>query len=194
MKASKVHISMVLGGTCLALCIVALLLKNSSRAPEPAVGSNHDAYLSMAVEQGLYGMRHNHGGPFGAVVVSEGKIIGVGYNMVTSTNDPTAHAEVTAIRNACKAQKSFHLKKAVLYTSCEPCPMCLGAAYWANIEEIIYSSDRYDAANIGFSDQFIYDEIAVDLKDRKVKTTRIVIPSAGELFREWAKKQNKVPY
>lgn len=148
--------------------------------------------MQYAFDEGAYGMNNNHGGPFGAVVVLDGKIIGRGHNKVTSTNDPTAHAEVVAIREACKAVGNFHLGNAVIYTSCEPCPMCLSAIYWANIKAIYYCYDRADAARIGFSDSFIYDEISLPVDRRSVKMTRM--PLQGNLFMDWERKQDKTEY
>jgi guanine deaminase len=154
----------------------------------------HSDYMHLAFEEAFTGMRNNQGGPFGAVIISDGIVIGIGHNMVTSTNDPTAHAEIVAIRNACKKTKSFQLMNAVLYTSCEPCPMCMAAIYWANIKTVYFCSDRIDAASIGFSDKFIYDELNISLDKRSVKMEKINLPIATELFDEWTKKQDKTAY
>jgi guanine deaminase len=154
----------------------------------------HNDFMFCAFEEAFIGMRNNHGGPFGAVITLEGIIIGKGYNMVTSTNDPTAHAEIVAIRNACKNTNTFHLTDSVLYTSCEPCPMCLAAMYWANIKTVYFCSDRLDAAEIGFNDKFIYDELNISIDKRKMKVEKIHLPLATELFNEWVKKQDKTPY
>ena len=118
--------------------------------------NTHEEFMSEAVKAALKGMNNNEGGPFGCIVVKDGKIIGKGNNKVTSTNDPTAHAEVTAIRDACKNVGSFQLDGCIIYTSCEPCPMCLGAIYWARPDKVFYGSNQQDAANIGFDDEVIY--------------------------------------
>ena len=139
-------------------------------------------------------MRANQGGPFGAIVVRNGKIIGRGWNQVTSTNDPTAHAEVTAIRDACKKLKRFHLEDCELYTSCEPCPMCLGAVYWARLKTIYYANTRKDAAKIQFDDNFIYREIGLPLTRRKIPMKPLLRKEALEVFKEWTIKTDKVRY
>ena len=133
-------------------------------------------------------------GPFGAVVVLDGKIIGEGVNQVVQTGDPTAHAEVVAIRNACKALGSHVLDGAVVYTSCEPCPMCLGAAWWARVREIVYANSREDAAAIGFDDDAIYREIATPLDQRTLPIRRLGAAEALEVFKLWHAKPDKVPY
>lgn len=134
------------------------------------------------------------GGPFGAVVVRGGRIIARGTNSVTLLNDPTAHAEVSAIREACRTQGEFRLEGCDLYTSCEPCPMCLGAAYWAGIRTIYYGADRHDAAAAGFDDSFIYDQIAVDPARRTVPAACVLHEEAVEPFRLWQQKPDKVKY
>ena len=153
-----------------------------------------EKFLNKAVEQALYGMKNNHGGPFGAVIVKDGKIIGQGCNRVLSSNDPTAHAEIVAIRQACQATGSYHLQDAVIYTSCEPCPMCMAAIYWAVIRTVYYSADREDAERIGFSDKFLYEELTLAPGRRTVVMKRIDIPAVKDLFREWENKQDKVMY
>lgn len=154
----------------------------------------HEEYMQLAFKEAFNGIRNNHGGPFGAIIVSDGKVIGRGCNMVTSTNDPTAHAEIVAIREACKNTDSFHLSDAVLYASCEPCPMCLSAIYWANIKTVYYCSDRFDVAKIGFSDKFIYDELALPVSERNIQIKQIDLPVASELLNEWSEKQDKTFY
>lgn len=154
----------------------------------------HEEYMQLAFKEAFNGIRNNHGGPFGAIIVSDGKVIGRGCNMVTSTNDPTAHAEIVAIREACKNTDSFHLSDAVLYASCEPCPMCLSAIYWANIKTVYYCSDRFDVAKIGFSDKFIYDELALPVSERNIQIKQIDLPVASELLNEWSGKQDKTFY
>ena len=116
-------------------------------------------FMQEAINVGLEGMRNNLGGPFGCVIVKDDKIIGKGCNSVIASNDPTAHAEVVAIRDACKTLGSFQLEDCEVYTTCEPCPMCMGALYWARPKKIYYANSRYDAASIGFDDSFIYEEI-----------------------------------
>lgn len=151
-------------------------------------------FMLRAIELSRKNMQAGAGGPFGAVVVKDGKIIGEGWNQVTSINDPTAHAEVTAIRNACKATNNFDLSGAEIYTSCEPCPMCLSAIYWARIEHIYYGNTRQDAANIQFDDDFIYAEIPKDPKERKIKMDQCAHAEALAVFKEWELKSDKIPY
>ncbi len=134
------------------------------------------------------------GGPFGAVVVKDGTIIGEGWNQVTSTNDPTAHAEVVAIRNATKGIQNFSLEGCVLYTSCEPCPMCLAAAYWARLERIYFGNTRTDAAKHQFDDEFIYQEIPKELKNRKIPISQLLGAEAYLVFQEWDLKTDKTKY
>lgn len=133
-------------------------------------------------------------GPFGAVVVKDGRIVGEGVNQVVPSGDPTAHAEVVAIRNACKALGTHVLDGATVYTSCEPCPMCLAAAWWARVKEIVYANDRVDAAAIGFDDDAIYEEVAAPLHLRKLPLRRLAAEEALEVFKAWDKKPDKVPY
>lgn len=157
--------------------------------------TERDSYfMQRAIQLAEEGMNSNAGGPFGAVVVKNNEIIAEGFNKVTSTNDPTAHAEVTAIREACKKLGSFQLDDCVLYTSCEPCPMCLGAIYWARPKKVFYACNREDAANIGFDDQYIYDEIDADMKDRKIKFSKINREEALVVFEKWTTKNNKTEY
>ncbi len=151
-------------------------------------------YMKCAFEEAYEGIRNNQGGPFGAIIVANGEIIGKGRNMVTSTNDPTAHAEIVAIRNACKMKNTFHLPDAVIYTSCEPCPMCMAAIYWANIKTVYYCSDRNDAAKIGFNDKFIYDELNLPLDRRNIDVKHIQLSDSADLFTKWAGKQDKTAY
>lgn len=134
------------------------------------------------------------GGPFGAVVVRDGRIIARGSNSVTLLNDPTAHAEVSAIRQACREEQAFKLEGCELYTSCEPCPMCLGAAYWAGIEAIYYGCTRADAAAAGFDDEFIYGQIALDPAARTISAVNLLGHEAGEAFRMWQESESKVQY
>ena len=139
-------------------------------------------------------MRRGAGGPFGAVVVRDGRIIARGWNRVTSANDPTAHAEVTAIRAACRKLKSFHLDDCELYTSCEPCPMCLAAIYWARFKKVFYANTRRDAARIEFDDDLIYREVARPVARRKLAMQQLLRPEALKVFAEWQAKPDKVRY
>ena len=137
---------------------------------------------------------NNGGGPFSAAIVKDGKIIATGANRVTATHDPTAHAEVTAIRNACKVLDTYDLSDCVIYSSCEPCPMCLGAIYWARIPELFYCNTQLDAKNIDFDDSFIYDELAKSPEDRELKMVRVDNSEAIKAFQLWEKKEDKTPY
>ena len=134
------------------------------------------------------------GGPFGAVIVKDGVIIAEGSNSVTILNDPTAHAEVSAIREACRRLDTFHLDGCTIYTSCEPCPMCLGAIYWAGIKQIFYGNNRKDAANIGFADDFIYEELERPLGARRLPIRPLLREEAQESFHLWEKKTDRVDY
>ena len=136
----------------------------------------------------------NGGGPFGAVIAKDGEIIAEGSNKVTINNDPTAHAEVCAIRNACKILNTFELANCVIYTSCEPCPMCLGAIYWARLSKIFYANDCKDAAEIGFDDDFIYEEIAIEPQYRKKPSEILLRNEAINAFRMWTLKDDKTKY
>ncbi|WP_456437733.1 nucleoside deaminase [Psychroserpens sp.] len=155
---------------------------------------NKDKFMQEAVNAALKGMNNNEGGPFGCVIVKDGKIIGRGNNKVTSTNDPTAHAEVTAIRDACKNLGSFQLDGCEIYTSCEPCPMCLGAIYWARPDKVYYGSNQVDAANIGFDDEFIYKEIPLPYSERSIPFEQLAREIALKPFQEWTKKEDKTEY
>ena len=134
------------------------------------------------------------GGPFGAVIVKDGKVIATGVNRVTKNTDPTAHAEVTAIRKASKKLGTFDLAGCDIYTSCEPCPMCLGAVYWAHLDKMYYGNTKADAKNIGFDDSFIYDEIELKPEKRRLLTTQLLSDEAIEAFKAWANTENKVEY
>lgn len=139
-------------------------------------------------------MRRNDGGPFGAVIVRHGRIIGRGWNRVTSTNDPTAHAEIMAIREACRRLRTFRLDDCELYASCEPCPMCLAAIYWARIGKIFYAGTRRDAAAIDFDDDLIYREVARPVSRRKIPMKQLLRPDALKVFAEWQSKPDKIRY
>ena len=134
------------------------------------------------------------GGPFGAVIVKDGKVIATGVNRVTKNTDPTAHAEVTAIRKASRKLGTFDLTGCDIYTSCEPCPMCLGAVYWAHIDRMYYGNTKADAKNIGFDDSFIYDEIELNPEQRRLITTQLLSEEAIEAFKAWVNTENKVKY
>lgn len=151
-------------------------------------------FMQIAIDLARKGMNSNDGGPFGAIIVKDGKVVGRGNNRVTSTNDPTAHAEVVAIRDACKNLNSFQLDDCVIYTSCEPCPMCLGAIYWARPKRIVYGCSRQDAANIDFDDDFIYQEIPLPVADRSIPTEQQFQENAVKVFEEWAAKVDKTEY
>ncbi|MDD3080310.1 MAG: nucleoside deaminase [Paludibacter sp.] len=136
----------------------------------------------------------NGGGPFGAVIVKDGKIVATGVNRVTANNDPTAHAEVSAIRKAAKKLGTYDLSGCEIYTSCEPCPMCLGAVYWARLDKMYYGNNKSDAKDIGFDDSFIYDEIALDPMQRSVKTIQLLPKEAIKAFEAWTNKEDKIEY
>ena len=133
-------------------------------------------------------------GPFGSVIVKDNKIISEGFNKVTTTNDPTAHGEIVAIRDACKNLNNFDLKNCDLYTSCEPCPMCLSAIYWARINKIYYANTRSDAQKIDFSDELIYEELNKTIKERKIPMHQMMRDEALKVFEMWDKKEDKVKY
>ena len=151
-------------------------------------------FMREAIRISMAKMRANHGGPFGAVIVRRGKIVGRGWNRVTSTNDPTAHAEVSAIRDACRRLKTFQLDDCELYASCEPCPMCLAAIYWARLKRVYYGNTRKDAARIQFDDDFIYREVAAPISKRKIPMKQLLRPEALRAFAEWQDKADRTPY
>ena len=151
-------------------------------------------FMLEAIRLSINNVDEGKGGPFGAVVVKEGKIIARGVNQVTSSNDPTAHAEVVAIRNACTLLNTFQLDGCEIYTSCEPCPMCLGAIYWARPSKLYYANSKEDAAAIKFDDQFIYEEIAKPITERKLFTKQILREEALEAFKKWSESNIKTDY
>lgn len=151
-------------------------------------------FLAAAIDLARQGMRSNLGGPFGAVVVKDGQIVGRGCNQVTSTNDPTAHAEILAIRDACRNLKTFSLAGCEIYASCEPCPMCLAAIYWARIERVYYGCTCADAAAIDFSDRLIRDELLLPPERRQVQLVPLSRAEALVVFEEWRAKPDKIPY
>jgi guanine deaminase len=153
-----------------------------------------EIFMHEAIKLAEDGMHAGQGGPFGCVIVRRGEIIGRGNNRVTSTNDPTAHAEVTAIRDACAKLNTFQLADCELYTSCEPCPMCLAAIYWARIPTVFYGNTRTDAAAIGFDDDFIYQQVPLPIEKRSIKMSPFLRDAAQATFKKWASKQDKVEY
>ena len=155
---------------------------------------NPDPFMREAIRLADEGMQAGHGGPFGCVVVRAGEIVGRGQNRVTSTNDPTAHAEVTAIRDACARLQTFQLADCELYTSCEPCPMCLSAIYWARIPAVYYGNTRADAVAIGFDDDFIYQQVPLPLEKRALRMTPLLRDAAQATFQAWTAKADKVRY
>lgn len=151
-------------------------------------------FMREAIKESEAGLRAGRGGPFGCVIVRDGKVIARGNNRVTSTNDPTAHAEVTAIREACRALGKFSLEDCDLFTSCEPCPMCLAAIYWARIPRVFYGNTRADAATIGFDDDFIYQQIPLPPERRAIDMKPLLRDEAQSAFMEWQAKPDKVRY
>lgn len=151
-------------------------------------------FMRRAIELAQKGVDSNDGGPFGSVVVKDGQIIGEGWNQVTSANDPTAHAEIVAIRDACRNLGSFQLDGCIVYTSCEPCPMCLGAIYWARPAGIFYAGTREDAAAVGFDDGMIYEEIEKPPEERRLEMVSLMRDEALEVFESWAEKPDKTEY
>lgn len=156
--------------------------------------NNHKKFMQRAIALAKEGMNKNAGGPFGCVIVKDNTIISEGYNCVTSTNDPTAHAEVVAIRKACESLGSFQLDDCIVYTSCEPCPMCLGAIYWARPKQVFYACDKHDAAKIGFDDQFIYDEIDKPITMRSISFEQLLQNEGITAFEAWANKDDRTEY
>lgn len=154
----------------------------------------HEYFMEKAVELSLENMRAGKGGPFGAIIVRQGKIVGTGANHVTSDNDPTAHAEVVAIRDACKNLGTFQLDDCEIYTSCEPCPMCLAAIYWARPKVIYYANTRKDAADIGFDDDFLYEELKKNLEERSLPIHQLDKSNALKVFDERKRKTDKIEY
>ena len=154
---------------------------------------NDQDFMRMAINLSSENVKKG-GGPFGAVIVRDGQVVGIGTNRVTANCDPTAHAEIAAIRQACEILKTFDLSGCVIYTSCEPCPMCLGAIYWAHIDKIFYGNTKADAGKIGFDDSFIYKEIDLPPAERRVQAIRLLPEEAIKAFREWEANDEKTPY
>ena len=150
--------------------------------------------MQRAIALAEQGMNYNAGGPFGAVIVKNGEVIAEGFNRVTSINDPTAHAEIVAIREACEKLNTFQLIGCTIYTSCEPCPMCLGAIYWARPDKVFYACSRFDAAEIAFDDQFIYDQLDMPITDRKIRFEQLLRDDALNVFKAWRNKNDKTAY
>lgn len=158
------------------------------------VTGNPRTFMARAIELSRTHMEAGEGGPFGAVVVKDGEVVGEGWNQVTSSSDPTAHAEVMAIRKACQRLGTFSLKGCEIYTSCEPCPMCLSAIYWARLDRAWYGNGQADAAAIRFDDAWLYREVALPMGERTLPLTQLMREEALEVFRAWDAKPDKVPY
>ena len=157
-------------------------------------GTREEEFMRRTLELAVENVRSGRGGPFAAIVVRGDEIIATGVNLVTQANDPTAHAEVSAIRAACAELGSFQLKGCEVYTSCEPCPMCLAAAYWARLDAVVFGNAREDAAAIGFDDQFLYDEVPKPVEARSLPMRRLLAAEALEVFGAWAGKPDKIAY
>jgi len=151
-------------------------------------------FMQAAIELAMQNVRNHAGGPFGSVVVKDGKIIGKGTNAVTTTHDPTAHAEVVAIREACQHLGTFQLNGCTLYTSCEPCPMCLSAIYWARIDRLVYACTRKDAADAGFDDEWIYQQVPLPLHEQQIESSQTQREAGLKVFKAWEDDEEKVPY
>jgi len=151
-------------------------------------------FLAEAIELAIEGVNAGEGGPFGAVVVRDGVVVGRGHNRVTSTNDPTAHAEIVAIRDACERLGTFQLSGCDLYASCEPCPMCLAAAYWSRVDNLFYAACREDASAAGFDDDTIYSELGLPHEQRSLPMIRLQSPDVGRPFEAWKNKADKIEY
>ncbi|HTH82783.1 MAG TPA: nucleoside deaminase [Mucilaginibacter sp.] len=155
---------------------------------------NHEKFMRMAIDLSEYNVKEGQGGPFGAVIVKDGMVVARSANKVVLTNDPTAHAEVSAIRLACQELNTFNLAGCVIYTSCEPCPMCLGAIYWARIDKIYYANTKADAATIGFDDHFIYQELDLPMEKRKLAHTQLMRDDALGVFKLWSESESRTDY
>lgn len=153
-----------------------------------------ERFMRRAIALSRERMMAGDGGPFGAVVVKDGRILGEGWNRVTSSHDPTAHAEIAAIREACRALGTFELRGCELFTSCEPCPMCLAAAYWARLDRVWFANTREDAARIGFDDAWLYREVALPVEARRLPAVQLLRQEALEAFRAWEAKGDRIPY
>ncbi|MGO8764667.1 MAG: nucleoside deaminase [Limisphaerales bacterium] len=158
------------------------------------MSENESKFMRTAIRLSRQKMRRHEGGPFGAVIVRDGRIIGRGWNRVTSAHDPTAHAEISAIRDACAKLKTFRLADCAIYVSCEPCPMCLAAIYWARLRKIYYANTRKDAARIQFDDDLIYKELGLPERRRKIPMKQLLRPEAIKVFHEWASRPDRISY
>ena len=156
--------------------------------------TREERFMQEAIALSRKGILSNEGGPFGCIIVKGDEVVGRGNNKVTSTNDPTAHAEVVAIRDACKNLGNFQLHDCEIYTSCEPCPMCMGAIYWARPKIVYYANNRVDAATIGFDDSMIYDEMTCELHQRRLPIVALSREAALKVFEEWQQKNDKQAY
>jgi len=155
---------------------------------------NKKQFIKEAIKLSQYAVDNNLGGPFGVVIVKDGKIIGRGYNKVTSENNPILHAEIVAIQEACKKLGTFNLSGCEIYSSCEPCPMCLSACYWAKLDTLYFANSRKDAKKIGFDDDFIYNEIPLPIEQRSLHTEKLENSEAVKVFEKWDKKKDKIEY
>ena len=153
-----------------------------------------EGFMREAIRLARDNVRQGMGGPFGAVVVFHGEIVAGGANLVTASNDPTAHAEIVAIREACRRRKSFILEECELYSTCEPCPMCLSAIYWARVRRLVYAADRADAASAGFLDEFLYQEFSKPIEQRQIASEQLLREEANQVLEEWKRKPDKVAY
>lgn len=151
-------------------------------------------YMEMTLNMAVDNVRSGHGGPFAALIVKDGVIVGQGTNLVTSSNDPSAHAEIVAIRAACRRLETFHLRGCSLYASCEPCPMCLGAVYWARIGEVYYAATRSDAKEAGFDDEHIYEELTRAPQERSIAMARLHSEASGRPFEAWIAEERRTSY
>lgn len=151
-------------------------------------------FLQLAIDLAVENVKTGNGGPFGAVIVKNGEVLATGTNAVTTSNDPTMHAEVAAIRNACSKLNSFQLDGCTIYSSCEPCPMCLGAIYWARPEKLVFAASKDDAAEVGFDDSFIYKELVLDYSKRSIETEQQLAEEGKKPFDVWRKFENRVDY
>jgi guanine deaminase len=156
--------------------------------------TNHEKFMQMAIDLSEYNVKEGQGGPFGAVIVKDGMVLARSANKVVPNNDPTAHAEVSAIRLACEELGTFSLEGCEIYTSCEPCPMCLGAIYWARIDKIYYANTKADAAAIGFDDHFIYEELDLPMEKRKLPFVQMMRNEALGAFKIWSESESKTDY
>ena len=157
-------------------------------------GSSDEMFMRRAIELAREGAAAGLGGPFGAVVVRDGKILAEGQNCVPSSNDPTAHAEILAIRRACERVGTFHLEGCTVYSSCEPCPMCLSALYWAHVERVYFAASRVEAARAGFDDEMLYRELAAPMETRKLPLIRILSEHGSAAFEAWTSKSDRIEY